>query len=35
VLASQDGVVFTANQTSSIYLVGPVGAQAIVVTQDN
>lgn len=35
VLASQDGVVLTANQTSTVYLVGPVGAQAIVVTQDN
>jgi hypothetical protein len=35
VLASQDGVVLTPNQTSSIYLVGPAGAQAILVTQDN
>ena len=34
-LALQDGVVLTANQTSSVYLVGPAGAQAILVTQDN
>jgi hypothetical protein len=35
VLASQANVVLTANQTSSIYLIGPPGAQSIVVTQDN
>ena len=34
VLASQDGVVFTAFQTVSVYLVGGGGAQAIVVVQD-
>jgi hypothetical protein len=35
VLASQANVVLTANQTSSIYLIGPAGAQGILVTQDN
>ena len=35
VLASQDGVVLTANQTSSVYLIGPPGAQGVFVTQDN
>jgi len=35
VLASQDNVVLTANQTSTIYLIGPPGAQGILVTQDN
>lgn len=34
VLASQDGVVITAFQTLTAYLVGPVGAQSIVVVQD-
>jgi Domain of unknown function (DUF4397) len=35
VVASQDGVVITANQTGSIYLIGPPGAQGVFVTQDN
>jgi len=35
VVASQDGVVLTLNQTSTIYLIGPPGAQGILVTQDN
>ncbi len=35
VLASQENVVLTANQTSSIYLIGPAGAQSVIVTQDN
>jgi hypothetical protein len=35
VLASQDGVVLTANQTSSVYLIGPPGAQGVFVTLDN
>ena len=35
VLATQDGIVLTANQTSSIYLIGPPGAQGILATQDN
>ncbi|MCC6194527.1 MAG: DUF4397 domain-containing protein [Burkholderiales bacterium] len=35
VLAQQDGVVLTPNQTTSFYLIGPPGAQSILVTQDN
>ena len=35
VVASQDNIVLTANQTSSVYLIGPPGAQGILVTQDN
>lgn len=35
VLASESNVVLTANQTSTIYLLGPAGAQAVLVTQDN
>ena len=35
VLASQDGIVITANQTSSVYLIGPPGGQGVLVTQDN
>jgi hypothetical protein len=35
VLATQANVVLTANQTSSVYLIGPPGAQGIIVTQDN
>ena len=35
VVAFQDNVVLTANQTSSIYLIGSPGAQGIIVTQDN
>jgi hypothetical protein len=35
VLAEQTGVVLTANQTTSLYLIGPPGAQSILVTQDN
>jgi len=34
-VAFQDGVVLTLNQTSTIYLIGPPGAQGILVTQDN
>lgn len=34
VLATQPGIVLTANQTSSVYLVGPPGAQGVMVTQD-
>jgi hypothetical protein len=35
VVASQDGIVLTANQTSSVYLIGPPGGQGVFVTQDN
>jgi hypothetical protein len=35
VLATQAGVVLTANQTSSVYLVGPPGGQNVLVVQDN
>jgi hypothetical protein len=35
VLATQSNVVLTANQTVSVYLIGPPGAQGIIVTQDN
>lgn len=35
VLATQDNIVLTVNQTSSVYLIGPAGAQGILVTQDN
>jgi len=35
VLATQAGVVLTPNQTSSVYLVGPTGAQGVMVVQDN
>ena len=35
VVATQDNIVLTANQTSSVYLIGPAGAQGILVTQDN
>jgi hypothetical protein len=35
VVASQEGVVITANQTGSIYLIGPPGGQGVLVTQDN
>ena len=35
VIASQEGIVLTANQTSSVYLIGPPGAQGVFVTQDN
>jgi hypothetical protein len=34
VLATQAGVVLTPNQTSSVYLVGPTGAQGVMVVQD-
>lgn len=35
VLASQPNVVLVAGQTSTIYLMGPVGAQSVLVSQDN
>jgi len=35
IVASQDGVVIVANQTLSVYLIGPPGAQGVFVTQDN
>ena len=35
VVASQDGIVLVANQTSSVYLIGPPGGQGVFVTQDN
>ncbi|HTP99659.1 MAG TPA: DUF4397 domain-containing protein [Casimicrobiaceae bacterium] len=35
VLAEQTGVVLTANTTGTIYLIGPPGAQGLIITQDN
>ena len=35
VVASQGGIVITANQTSSVYMIGPPGSQGVFVNQDN